>query len=163
MKHIIISITVAYFLMGCNDKTVIQDTSSAIASSQEKADVSTPTCYNLTNDICELNLYLIEKANNGYKFKLEYKSPGFQKTFSGQANLVTIMNDEGNLTLPEGSFILDSKSGTEYICDSTFSFEAKGLILSFGIEKDSKSRVSLNLYQSEIEEIPNQEQTLHKK
>lgn len=86
-------------------------------------------------------------------------------TFNLKANasLILIEGENGKLYVPEGTFILDSNTNAEYLCDSTYEYISDKVCLSLGFEKSTNERISLVIYNSKIDFIKSNNYTLHRK
>ena len=76
--------------------------------------------------------------------------------------MILLEDDNGKLYVPEGTFILDSATNKEYVCDSTYSYNSDKVKISFGFEKSTNKRLSLVIYKSHINFVKDMEYTLYR-
>ncbi|MFY1048250.1 hypothetical protein [Chryseobacterium sp. GP-SGM7] len=134
MKSLIIFLTMG--LLNCmGNSTTMNNTTNKITPSKKDSAIYLNNnfkiiIYSQNNMVEKFKLYKIEK-----KFIVE-----------GKPELVIIDGE-----IPEGTNRIDYNNPDDYkgfTCDSTYQFISKNLKISFAIEKKTKKRMDLNIYDS---------------
>lgn len=111
-----------------------------------------------------INIYLSIIKNNHKQLEFDFNFSDDIKSYKikSKADLILLEDSNGELYAPEGTFILDSATNEEYVCDSTYSYNSDNVNISFGFETNTKKRLSLVIYKSNIDFIKNMEYTLYR-
>ena len=119
--------------------------------------------YYYKDNLMDIKLALTEKGKKNIHFVLELNHKLGNESISGAAKLIEIEDESGMLIIPEGTAVLDKLTKEEYLCDSSFMYESNKITISFGLERKTANRLSLNLYNSSIDWLKDDDFTLVKR
>jgi len=163
MKTTLIIILITLVSYSCVDKTrSTKNTLEPIEKAKYSLSRYGENVYFYKSDSLYIKFSTIKRIKK-IDFNICIESNNDTFNLKGVANLILIENENGKLYVPEGSFILDSDTNEEYLCDSTYEYISDKLCFSCGFEKSTNRRISLVIYDSKIDFIRDNEYTLHKK
>lgn len=118
--------------------------------------------YVFKSDSINICLSIFKNRHKQIEFNIKFSDNIKRFKIDGKANLILLEDDNGKSYVPQGTFILDSATNEEYLCDSTYSYNSDKISISFGFEKITNKRLSLVIYKSHISSIKDKEYTLYK-
>ena len=121
-----------------------------------------PFDYSFKSDSIIIHLSFIKNNQKQLEFDINFSDNIKSYKIKGKADLILLEDDNGKLYVPEGTFILDSATNKEYVCDSTYSYNSDKVKISFGFEKNTNKRLSLVIYKSHINFVKDMEYTLYR-
>jgi hypothetical protein len=163
MKKIVLMIFLIFVSFSCVEKTKnTKGISEPTKVKKSNLNISSSNEYYYKSDSLNIQLLILRKTK---QIEFDISINAIKETFNlkKNANLILIEDENGKLYVPEVSFILDSNSNEEYICDSTYEYISDKICFSFSFEKSTNKRLSLVIYKSQIDFIKDNEYTLYEK
>jgi hypothetical protein len=161
MKKIVLMIFLISVSFSCVEKTKnTKRISEPTEVKKSNLNISDSNEYSYKSDSLNIQLSILKKTKQ-LEFNISINTLKETFNLNKNANLILIEDENGKLYVPEGSFILDSNSNEEYICDSTYEYISDKVCFSFGFEKSTNKRLNLVIYKSQIDFIKDNEYTLY--